>query len=303
MILRQGRTSLLTSMQIAPSEKLEWHPCLGRFKCARLTVPMDYHRPLNASKDNPKVHIALLMVPGTHNGPRKFSTSPLLLNPGGPGGSGVLMALGFGERIHKIVGADQDVIGFDPRGVGSTTPRADCFSYPPSASDAGSAPDSAKEDYARGDFHRFLWLVSGKDVGTVNSSSDSLLKLDVRARTKAKLCEEKNSFNGRDSIMRHVHTPSVARDMLSIVDAWDEWTGTLESESVNSPENEIDNERPKTEESSSLDTKGKLFYWGFSYGVCPPYPDISALVSNYSVIFRPCSAPPSHPCSQTELVV
>jgi hypothetical protein len=77
--------------QITPSEKLEWHPCFEwtTFKCARLTVPMDYNRPLNASWDNPKVHIALLLVPGAHNGPKKASTSPLLLNPGGPGGSGV----------------------------------------------------------------------------------------------------------------------------------------------------------------------------------------------------------------------
>jgi hypothetical protein len=70
---------------------------------------MDYHRPLNESADNPKVHVALVLVPGKHTGPKKFSTSPLMLNPGGPGGSGALFALGFGDQIHKIVGEDQDV--------------------------------------------------------------------------------------------------------------------------------------------------------------------------------------------------
>jgi len=50
---------------------------------------MDYHRPLNESKEHPKVHIALTMSPGKHKGSKKYSTSPLLLNPGGPGGSGV----------------------------------------------------------------------------------------------------------------------------------------------------------------------------------------------------------------------
>ena len=84
---------------------------------------MDYHRPLNESEDNPQVHIALLLVPGKHEGPKKFSKSPLLLNPGGPGGSGVTFALGFGDRIHKIVGEDQDVIGFDPRGIEQRLPE------------------------------------------------------------------------------------------------------------------------------------------------------------------------------------
>ena len=54
--------------------------------------------------------------------------------------------------------------------------------------------------------------------------------LDTRARSLAKLCQEKDSLNGKDSILKYVHTPSVARDMLSIVDAWDEWTESLSSE-------------------------------------------------------------------------
>jgi hypothetical protein len=43
---------------------------------------MDYNRPLNASKANPKVHIGLILVPGIHTGSEKASKSPLLLNPG-----------------------------------------------------------------------------------------------------------------------------------------------------------------------------------------------------------------------------
>lgn len=238
---------------------------------------MDYHRPLNASKNNPKVHLALLLVPGTHSGSKIFSTSPLLLNPGGPGGSGVLMAAMFGPQIHKIVGEDQDVIGFDPRGIGSTTPRADCFSYPRESPAADFDPDPEEEDIARGNYHRLLWNIQEKEIGLVNSSSDSLKKLDYRARTLAKLCQEKDTLYGQDSILKYVHTPSVARDMLSIVDAWDEWTATLNEQSNDTPEN-TGSEIPGLEDdeaavlrdskgSPSLDTKGKLVYWGFSYGV------------------------------------
>ncbi|KAH8668263.1 Alpha/Beta hydrolase protein [Tricladium varicosporioides] len=237
--------------QIPPSERLEWHDCYEKLKCARLTVPMDYNRPLNASKDNPKVHIAVVLVPGVHVGKEKASTSPLLLNPGGPGGSGVFIAVYMGRQIQAVVGTDQDVIGFDPRGIGATTPRADCFSHPPT--DPGG-----EEDYVQGQYHRMLWYGAGSAIGVVNSSSVALKKTDERARAAAKLCEKKALLDGDDSIFRHLSTPTVATDMLSIVDAWDEWTATLESDSSNS--------KTAKNADNSLSTKGKLVYWGFSYG-------------------------------------
>ena len=226
---------------------------------------MDYRRPLNESADNPKVHVALVLVPGRHQNPQKFSTSPLLLNPGGPGGSGVGLALGFGERIHKIVGEDQDVIGFDPRGVGATTPRIDCFSSPATEQnpDVGDSDIGGGEDYALGNFHRLIWLTAGREIGNVNSSTGSLEMLDARAKSAAKLCQAKDALQGNDSIFRYVNTPNVVRDMVSIIDAWDEWTDSL------SPGFEMDEsqEDAETRSDTSLSTKGKLVYWGFSYGV------------------------------------
>lgn len=254
---------LLSFEDITPSEKLEWHPCfMEPYKCARLTVPMDYHRPLNASKDNPKVHIALLLVPGKHT-ESKVSKSPMLLNPGGPGGSGTSFALIVGERIQSIVGYDQDIIGFDPRGIAATTPRADCFSYPYEDSEI-----TEEEDYARGNFHRMLWQNAGRTIGIVNSSSASLQKLDTRARTIAKLCEEKDSLHQNESIFKYAHTPSVARDMISIIDAWDDWAESLTADNSAEEPEELIPEAAYDEEarSQSPDTKGKLVYWGFSYG-------------------------------------
>ena len=77
---------------------------------------MDYHRPLSDDKENPKVHIAMLMVPGSRDSdlsdPASFGESPMLVNPGGPGGSGVSLAgLRFGEVIRSIAGDKYDVIG------------------------------------------------------------------------------------------------------------------------------------------------------------------------------------------------
>jgi hypothetical protein len=282
-------------VQIVPSEKLEWHPCWGQFfpdlKCARLTVPMDYNRPLNASKDNPKVHIALTLVPGKHTGPKKHSTSPLLLNPGGPGAPGTMFALFAGPHLQTIVGADQDIIGFDPRGIGATTPHADCFSYPPWVG-------GEEDDYLQGTFQRLLWMVSGREVGNVNSSSDALFKLDTRARSIAQLCQRKDSLQGEDSIFRHVSTPSVARDMISIIDAWDEWTSSdASSESFDVEEGNS----CETAESGDLDTKGKLFYWGFSYGVS--YTSKIVLLASDWQLYRHCLVQHSQPCIPIELVV
>ncbi|KAI9646809.1 hypothetical protein NHQ30_004808 [Ciborinia camelliae] len=254
--------------QIIPSEKLKWYPCFkvpgSTFKCARLTVPMDYHRPLNESDDSPRVHIALVLIPGNHTGERQFSKSPLLLDPGGPGGSGTLFGLVAGRLVQSIVGEDQDVIGFDPRGIGTTTPRADCFLY-------GGTYDGVGDNHARGYYHRIILNATGAGIGTANSGSTVLRYLDARAKTMAKLCAEKDSLSGKDSIFRHAGTPSVARDMLSIVDAWDEWTLSMIKESPYYDPADFDTFEEKDSKGepreASLETKGKLEYWGFSYGV------------------------------------
>lgn len=228
---------------------------------------MDYHRPLNESCSHPKVHIALIMIPGNHTGCEEYSTSPLLLNPGGPGGSGVDFALGIGPQIQSIVGADQDVIGFDPRGIGSTTPRADCFAYPPKGS-----VDSDDDDVASGNFHRLLWTLGARSIGLVNSSSDSLKLLDARTRSLAKLCGQKDTIAGKDSILKYLHTPSVATDMLSIIDAWDVMrvSATVQYGSHGLCTDSVDDKEPIILESGDSylrDTTGKLVYWGYSYGV------------------------------------
>jgi pimeloyl-ACP methyl ester carboxylesterase len=223
---------------------------------------MDYNRPLNASKENPKVDIALLMAPGrNHTKSGKYSKSPLLINPGGPGGSGVYFALFGGQSLQEIVGHDQDIIGFDPRGIGETTPVADCFAFP----SHGKGTELTPEDISRGFFHKFLWALSGQETGMVNSSVDSLGKIDVRDRASTKLCQTKDALYGEDSILRHVSTPAVARDMISIIDAWDAWLEEKE-EVDNSEDNDEIYSAEAVEEDNSLDMKGQLVYWGFSYG-------------------------------------
>jgi pimeloyl-ACP methyl ester carboxylesterase len=98
-------------------QRVVWEPCEGDFQCTVLRVPLDYDRP-----EGEVIDIAVLRSPAT-GGDRLGS---LVVNPGGPGASG----LDYARAAHALVsGAVQDrydVVGFDPRGVGESTP-VDCL--------------------------------------------------------------------------------------------------------------------------------------------------------------------------------
>ncbi|MET9632852.1 alpha/beta hydrolase [Lentzea sp. NPDC006480] len=89
-------------------------------QCARLQVPMDYERP-----DSGTITVGLLRRPAAEQGRRVGS---LVVNPGGPGGSG--MAHVANMQPNNPVGKRFDVVGFDPRGVGASLPRVQCLTDP-----------------------------------------------------------------------------------------------------------------------------------------------------------------------------
>ncbi|MGW2214582.1 alpha/beta hydrolase [Nonomuraea sp. NPDC001684] len=91
---------------------LGWSDCGDGFECGTLRVPLDHDRP-----DGERLELAVVRLPAT--GDRIGS---LVLNPGGPGASGVEYAraarLVVGEKVRERF----DVVGFDPRGVGRSAP-------------------------------------------------------------------------------------------------------------------------------------------------------------------------------------
>lgn len=259
---------------IEPSQDLHWIPCLrgiDDFFCARLTVPLDYNRPLNRStllmRPNPQVHIALVLLPGkNHNETRTWSESPLLVNPGGPGGSGTAFVILAGRAHQEIAGTDLDIIGFDPRGIGASTPQADCFSEIPTDVEAHSSYETrASREGAL--LRRAFWAAGNAVVGLPNTSNTATEHVVFRQRGLTKLC---NPQDHPDSILRHVGTPNVAQDMLSIVQAWDRWTSSLQREPDEPSTVKQENVSPKSDliasQSQPPSTRGKLVYWGFSYG-------------------------------------
>ncbi|KAF4343903.1 tripeptidyl aminopeptidase [Fusarium beomiforme] len=80
--------------------------------CASLPVPLDYTKKYSG-KD---IQLDLIRFRAT----KKPFKGSIIVNPGGPGGSGVQLVLGRGPQMAKIVGGHHDIIGFDPRGTGNT---------------------------------------------------------------------------------------------------------------------------------------------------------------------------------------
>jgi pimeloyl-ACP methyl ester carboxylesterase len=143
---------------------LPWHSCAaggGGLQCARLTVPLDYARPGGRT-----ITLALSRVPAT--APRSQQQGDLLVNPGGPGGSGLSLASYVASGLSPTVAADYNIIGFDPRGVGSSVPALTCdptfFSgvrpdYIPSSTAAEQTLISRARSYAADCDKRYGWLL------------------------------------------------------------------------------------------------------------------------------------------------
>jgi len=88
-------------------------------QCAYLNVPLDYANPKGRV-----IKVGLLRRPASDPAHRIGS---LVINPGGPGGSGMSTAASLADQItNNDVGQRFDFVGFDPRGVGSSKPQVVC---------------------------------------------------------------------------------------------------------------------------------------------------------------------------------
>ena len=124
----------------SPSPKAEtavvWTSCDDGFECGSLAVPLDYSHPQGDT-----IKIALIRKKATDASKRIGS---VLLNPGGPGASGIdflrMSASGFSDLNKSF-----DLVSFDPRGVGASAPVR-CLTGP--QEDEFNALDSVLDDPA-----------------------------------------------------------------------------------------------------------------------------------------------------------
>jgi pimeloyl-ACP methyl ester carboxylesterase len=105
---------------------IAWGTCdnptllLHNADCGFLAVPLDYAHP-----SGPKIKLAVSRI--RHQSSAAGYQGIMLVNPGGPGGSGLSLAV-LGGYVPDHAGDAYDWIGFDPRGVGSSQPKLTCDS-------------------------------------------------------------------------------------------------------------------------------------------------------------------------------
>lgn len=109
---------------VTASSSLSLTPCYDGLQCSRLTVPQQYSDPSAG-----EAQVALVVVPSAlpHDDPAYMG--PLLFNPGGPGTSGVDTIVENAAQARFVFGPGYDIVGFDPRGVGHTTPLLALFAF------------------------------------------------------------------------------------------------------------------------------------------------------------------------------
>lgn len=143
----------------AATPRITWGTCPAlaegasrdpRLTCGTVTVPLDYRNPAGE-----KIEVAVSKLPAAKSRDRR---GVLLLNPGGPALPGLDTPGVVAPALPPSVLAAYDLIGFDPRGVGHSTPQscglddpslAGLFPYP-----AADGSITANVDHARTDAER-----------------------------------------------------------------------------------------------------------------------------------------------------
>ena len=156
------------------AQQLDWQPCDNGFQCARLVVPFDYAHPGGQRFSLPVIKLAAT-GPGHRVG-------PLVINPGGPGGSGVQYALAARSEFPPALLARFDIVGFDPRGVAGSEPALACMTGP--------------------ELDTYL----GTDEMPANTAG--LAPVVAQARLYAQRCEQNSA-----ALLPYVGTENAARDM------------------------------------------------------------------------------------------
>ncbi|KAI0769265.1 hypothetical protein BD413DRAFT_493416 [Trametes elegans] len=185
---------------------IRWGPCdsstatNASLSCGFLRVPLDYHDPSAG-------HGRIAVVKANATGDRRGT---VLLNPGGPGVSGIDAVAGYSRQLLYLTGGVYDVVGWDPRGVGSLTIPGEVYCF-----------DSVAE---YGSFWNGTIELSGIEFSgkfTEQYDIDALL-------SKAKLMQGKYEELGQRCLRQpsgrylpYVGTAATARDVIALVDTLD----------------------------------------------------------------------------------
>ena len=93
-------------------QTLNWSGCRDGFECATMLVPLNYAKVATS----PSLQLSVIRLKSSS------SVGSLILNPGGPGGSGIDYVRAASYVVSPHLLKRYDIVGFDPRGVGLSTP-------------------------------------------------------------------------------------------------------------------------------------------------------------------------------------
>jgi pimeloyl-ACP methyl ester carboxylesterase len=110
----QAPTAPSADLEQFYSQQVQWSDCGTDYECATVEVPLDYDDIAAGT-----VGLQLKKAPATSEDDR---VGTLFINPGGPGGSGLSYLDVFVPELATEMRDAYDVVGFDPRGVGSSDP-------------------------------------------------------------------------------------------------------------------------------------------------------------------------------------
>ncbi|MDT0300592.1 alpha/beta hydrolase [Streptomonospora wellingtoniae] len=172
-------------------QTIDWRDCGdGGARCGTFEVPLDYAEP-----GGERLDIAVRRIPAT--GPAPIGS--LVVNPGGPGGSGVEYADSAARTVGETVRERFDIVGFDPRGVDRSSPIA-CLDR------------SEMDDFIAVDF---TGPGGGSDPADVGEAG-----LGELARLNRGFVEGCREDSG--GLMMHMGTDEVARDVDVLRSALDD---------------------------------------------------------------------------------
>ena len=161
------------------------------FSCAVITVPLDYANPTG---ETISIAVKKRAATGGH------AQGALFINPGGPGDSGVSFAERAGNAFSPDLLNAYDIIGFDPRGVGSST-AITC------SSDDDSSGSTAEPSTSAG-------ATASPSAGTEASGGESYEEWAESTRQSfQELTEQCASHTEPAALLDHVDTVSAARDL------------------------------------------------------------------------------------------
>lgn len=186
--------------QIPPTTDLAYHDCYQIYKCARLDVPLDW----NNASDPRRVAVAIMKLPAVVADDDPAFSGSVFTNPGGPGHSGVVFIPRIAHELQRILDKPgrkhYEIVSFDPRGLGYTTPLADCF---------------GGNSFARDEF-----AVEVRGTAGLSGGLTSLLYNAALHGANGKRCTAADLK--KESIFEYIGTPFVVRDMVEMLDKMEE---------------------------------------------------------------------------------